>query len=209
MPYAAPTRPGGPQCRRDAPRPGAAGHLSSAPWRRAPLLLRGRPGVLATVAGACAVLAAPLAAVPLFLSSAGSASVAVQVERCPRDTGATFTQLPAAASGAGTDAAAPFAPLGAWLGPTEGWGRLDDVMLEGTRPDGPRQVRTNVLTRDHALDHVEVLEGATDLDTPGVWLSDRAVDESGVGLGDQAQLGPTRLPVVGVYRDLAGTSVDD
>ena len=98
-----------------------------------PLLLRGRPGVLATVAGACAVLAAPLAAVPLFLSSAGSASVAVQVaERCARDTGATFRQLPSAVPNAGAGVEDPFAPLGAWLGPTEGWGRLDDVMLEGT-----------------------------------------------------------------------------
>src|SRR5688500_13382452 len=63
---------------------------SSAPWRRAPVLLWRRPGVLATVAGACAVLAAALASVPLFLSSVGSETIALQTaERCPRDTGAS------------------------------------------------------------------------------------------------------------------------
>src|SRR6187431_3290716 len=69
----------------------------SAPWRRAPVLMLRRPGVLATVAGACAVTAASLAAVPLFLSSVGTASVALQAsERCPRDTGAmqAFTATP-------------------------------------------------------------------------------------------------------------------
>ncbi len=64
----------------------------SAPWRRAPFPLLRRPGVLATVAGASAVVVAALAAVPLFLSSAGTASIELQAaERCPRDTGSFTT----------------------------------------------------------------------------------------------------------------------
>ncbi len=50
-----------------------------------------RPGVLVTVAAACAVMTTSLAAVPLFLSSVGTESVALQAsERCPRDTGVSL-----------------------------------------------------------------------------------------------------------------------
>ena len=70
---------------------GALSTLTSAPWRRAPVLLRRRPGVLVTVAAACAVMTTSLAAVPLFLSSVGTESVALQAsERCPRDTGVSL-----------------------------------------------------------------------------------------------------------------------
>src|SRR5687767_1801374 len=75
-------------------RPVAAGHpaggsvdrvsvLGTAPWRRAPLLLRGSPAVLAAVVGAGLILGAAAAATPLFLSSAGNAAQARQLgERC-------------------------------------------------------------------------------------------------------------------------------
>ncbi|MGH9118732.1 MAG: hypothetical protein ACRD0A_12895, partial [Acidimicrobiales bacterium] len=53
----------------------AAATLTSAPWRRAPLLLLRRPIVLASAAGACLVLAASMAAVPLLLSSSGTAAL--------------------------------------------------------------------------------------------------------------------------------------
>src|SRR5688572_33468433 len=73
----------------------ATSTLASAPWRRAPLLLRRRPGVLLTIAAACAVMTTSLAAVPLFLSSVGTESVALQAsERCPRDTGVSLHYLP-------------------------------------------------------------------------------------------------------------------
>ena len=55
------------------------------PWRRAPFLSLRRPGVLASVAGASALLAAALASVPVFLSSVGTEAVAVQAgDRCSR-----------------------------------------------------------------------------------------------------------------------------
>src|SRR4051794_21533824 len=57
--------------------------LTSAPWRRAPLLLWRSPAVLAAVIGAGLVLGAAAAASPLFLSSAGGAAQARQIgERC-------------------------------------------------------------------------------------------------------------------------------
>src|SRR5262245_20343685 len=96
---------------------GALATLGSAPWRRAPRLLLRRPGVLATVAGACTVLVAAVAAVPLFLSSVGSGAIEVQTqERCPTDTGATHPTEwddPAPRD--------PFMPLADRLGPSTWW----------------------------------------------------------------------------------------
>jgi hypothetical protein len=143
------------------------------------LFLR-RPGVLAAVGRASAVLAASVAGVPLFLSSAGSESVAVQAaERCPRDTGVSY---PAgfAVAGASPDAieaqgdgivppqlarlgpgdtpADPFEPLGEELGPSVLWLVRRDAGLRFA--DGSSEMTVAVLARDGALDHVEVLDGS-------------------------------------------------
>jgi len=201
----------------------AIGLLALAPWRRAPLLLWRRPGVLATVAGACAVLSASAAAVPLFLSSVGTEAIAVQAaERCPRDTGATYQdEVTAAALRERPDE--PFAPLAAELGPTASWA-LAGVSL--ARPDGSRVRTMPVVARDDFLDHVDVLDGGPG---PGLWISDRAADITRLGAGDVATVvggsipdvgfagrlynrpvdGRAELPVVGVYRDLAGSATDD
>lgn len=201
----------------------ALGLLALAPWRRAPLLLWRRPGVLATVAGACAVLSASAAAVPLFLSSVGTEAIAVQAaERCSRDTGATH-QDEVTAAALREPPEDPFAPLSAQLGPTESWA-LAGVAL--ARPDGSRARTMPVLARDDFLDHVEVLDGGPG---PGLWISDRAADITRLGAGDVATVvggsipdegfagrrydrpieGRAELPIVGVYRDLAGSATDD
>src|SRR5688500_3622023 len=86
------------------------------PWRRAPFLSLRRPGVLASVSGASALLAAALASVPVFLSSVGTEAVAVQAgDRCSRDTGATYGFLPTEEN-VTAPAPDPFAPLRADLG---------------------------------------------------------------------------------------------
>jgi putative ABC transport system permease protein len=201
----------------------ALGLLALEPWRRAPLLLWRRPGVLATVAGACAVLSASVAAVPLFLSSVGTEAIAVQsAERCPRDTGATY-QDDITPSALREPSENPFAPLTAQLGPTESWA-LAGVSL--ARPDGSRARTMPVLARDDFLDHVEVVDGGPG---PGLWISDRAADITRLTTGDVATVvggsipdegfagrrydrpveGRAELPIVGVYRDLAGSATDD
>ena len=59
--------------------------LRTAPWRRAPLLLRRSPAVLLA---AGLILGAAAAATPLFLSSAANAALTRQIEeRCPPTTG--------------------------------------------------------------------------------------------------------------------------
>jgi putative ABC transport system permease protein len=194
--------------------------LSSAPWRRAPWLLRRRPGVLATVAGASAVLAASLAAVPLFLSSVGTESVSVQAaERCPRDTGASVaTGFSDPGDGSRPDLGSdPFTPLADDLGPSLLWFAQPVALARG---DGSGDVPAVLLTRDGALDHVDVIDGRPG---PGLWISDRAASSAGLGRGDRATLvrdaslgdpaggpsAPADAPVAGVYRDLAGPVDDD
>ena len=177
--------------------------LTSAPWRRAPVLLWHRPGLLATVAGAAAVVAASLASVPLFTSSVGSASMALQVEeRCPRDLGAT-RRLFMAESDIRTPSPDPFAPVADRLGPSNWWAQVESVPLTA---DGADPLEVALLVRGGALDHVDVVEHRPG---PGVWLSDRAVEETGLHAGDLAMVGATRVAVAGVYRDLSGPTLDD
>ena len=62
--------------------------LRTAPWRRAPLLLRRSPAVLLAVLAAGLILGAAAAATPLFLSSAANAALTRQIrERCPPTAG--------------------------------------------------------------------------------------------------------------------------
>jgi putative ABC transport system permease protein len=181
----------------------ALGTLSAAPWRRAPWLLWRRPGVLAPAAGACAVLAASLASVPLFLSSAGTEAVELQAaERCPRDTGATYV-IPGR-PGSQLGAPDPFTPLTDQVGPSVQWGRLE-TSLEG--PDPSQRTEVVVLFRDGATDHLDVIEGSPR--PGGVWVSDRAVELTGVGRTAGSTIGGVPTPIAGVYSDLAAGTIAD
>jgi putative ABC transport system permease protein len=145
-----------------------------------------------------------MAAVPLFLSSVGTGSVGLQAsERCPRDTGVTQL-IEASAPQVTSPPRSPFASLGDLLGPSNRWLRLEDLPMAG-RP-GAKESDVSVLLRDDALAHIDVLEGSTG---PGLLLSTRAAEESGLGAGDHATIGGVSLPVAGVYSDLSGTTVDD
>ena len=177
--------------------------LRTAPWRRAPVLLLRRPGVVVATAGAAAVLAVAGASVPLFLSSAGTEAVALQAgERCPKDTGAT--SLVAAPTGSALDTPDPFAPLAARLGPSLQWGRME-TWLEGAEPSSRTPVV--VLFRVGAEAHLDVEDGATE--PGGVWLSDRAAGMVRAAPGGSVELGGVGLPVAGVYRDLAAGTIAD
>ena len=149
------------------------------------------------------MLAASLAAVPLFLSSAGTEAVALQAaDRCPRDTGATYVIPPGSGSPLGEPD--PFAPLAEGLGPTTQWGRIE-TSLEGPESSGSTEVV--VLYRGEALDHVDVVEGSPR--PGGVWVSDRLVATTGVGPGASATIGGVPTPVAGVYRDLSAGTISD
>ena len=203
------------------------------------MLLWRRPGVLAAVAGGCVVLAASAAAVPLFLSSAGTGAVAVQARaRCPRDTGGTVARafaVPgvdiAPADDTGPSGPAPeLSPAQAPPDPFAGLDGLAPADLSFTLgagllgATGDAETEVVLLARDGAIDHVERLEGTAG---PGVWVSDRGASATGLAPGDTATLvvdvspvpprGTPRnprfarveVPVAGVYRDLTGLVQDD
>src|SRR5919107_3581377 len=98
------------------PRPPSV--LWTAPWRRAPQLLRRSPAVLLAILAAGLILGAAAAATPLFLSSAANAALARQeAERCPPTYGLqvrTFGAL-------GGPGSALELGRAAGLGSTTGW----------------------------------------------------------------------------------------
>ncbi len=178
--------------------------LTSAPWRRAPRLLWRRPGVLLTVVGSCAVMTAAAASVPLFLSSVGTESVALQAsERCPRDTGASRA-LMATSADVVRATQDPFLPVADALGPSNRWLRLEQTTVAGLDPEDDLPV--SLLVRDDALEHVQVLDGS---DGPGIWISDRVTPLTHLRVGDEATVGGVaRVRVAGIYRDVSGSTVD-
>ena len=160
--------------------------------------------MLATVVGACAVMTASTASVPLFLSSVGTESVTLQAaERCPRDTGAAL-RLRATSGDVVRPYEDPYLPVTDSLGPANRWLRLEDTSLAGADLDA--DTPASLLVRDDALEHVAIIDGA---DGPGIWISDRAAALTDLTVGDQATIGGgVRVPVTGVYRDLSGSTVD-
>jgi putative ABC transport system permease protein len=160
------------------------------------------------VGGASLVLVAPIAAVPLFLSSVGTASVAVQAgDRCAPDTGATYTG-PVPRDELEDLDADPLQPLteAGTLGRSTQWMTTDGFRLTG--PDPMEGTQTAVLVREGVEDHIEVVDGPPGPIT-GAWLTDRAAADIGVDVGDTASIGDVPVEVGGIYRDLAGLSVDD
>src|SRR3546814_16943563 len=80
-------------------------------------------------------MVAAVAAVPLFLSSVGSASLALQAsERCPRDTGASVP-LQLDATGVEAPPDDPFSAVSDRLGPSNRWlsGQREALRSEESR----------------------------------------------------------------------------
>jgi putative ABC transport system permease protein len=188
----------------------AAATIGSAPWRRAPLLLLRRPAVLISAAGACLVLAASIAAVPLFLSSSGTAALERQAaERCAAASGAT---LYATAEGSAFAAAAEATSADrAELGPGIVT-YLPRITLSVTPAGGGQSWLSQLLARTGAVDHLEPVEQA-DVGEGGAWVSDRLAANAGIHAGDDIAISslsaPAVLPVAGVYRDLVSRELDD
>ena len=190
--------------------PRAVATITSTPWRRAPFLLLRRPVVLASAAGACLVLAASMAAVPLFLSSSGTASLERQAaERCSVASGATLNATAESSRfAAAAQATSRHRPE---LGPGIVT-RLPLITLSVTPVAGGQSWLTQLLSRTDAIDHVEPVE-QTDVGEGGVWVSDRLAANAGIHAGDEVAISslttPVVVPVAGVYRDLLSETLDD
>lgn len=170
------------------------GALSTPPWRRAPLLLLRQPVVFLAIVGAAAVLAVAAASGPLFLSTIGTASFAAQAEqRCPEDGQPTVRAMTG-----GTNVA------------TLARSGLDRYAASGipnayVAANGYTTVQASLVhlfSRADALDHVEKL--TPDTGAPGVWVPNVFAAKIGAKPGGViTTTRGVRLPVAGIYRDLA------
>ena len=199
--------------------------LREAPWRRAPLLLWHRPAVALALMAAAAVFTLPIAAGPLFLASAESATLHRQIAAaCESSVGARIT---ARTTYAEIDEHVPL-PFGPGLVDTRvRWlssaapsqpriSAARSTLVAGTYGSQtpirvlPRAARGRpnvagvvLVSRDDAPAHVTVLDGPQGR---GLWLPDEFARLQGLGVGDRARvLGPegrVALPVAAIYRDL-------
>ncbi|WP_369137524.1 hypothetical protein [Modestobacter versicolor] len=204
------------------PRRSASGVL-----RRLRIALVPDPGQSLGLAALVAVLTAALVSVPLVLGSAeqgawqeqrraqsaagigatlSSAAKPAQPEGAPTAPGAADVQTVPAGPLAlvpDLDAAVAEAAAATGTGTPESLARFRVPLFAPARADFV--TRAQLLHRDGAAGHVEVVDGSAD--TRGVLLPRRLADELGLGPGDtfaaeSAEGLPTALPVAGVYADL-------
>lgn len=190
--------------------------LGAAPWKRAPVLLWRHPGVVAAVVGAAAILGSAGASLPLFVSSAGSGAVAIQVaQRCRPEVGQQVWGN-AVLGRVGADQAAlarrsdqALAAAGAHTGDLA---PAVVTLLGGTVRVAPtaapaRSRAIQLVFRTGGLHQVQRLAGGGS----GLWLTDTTAGELGLGAGQSILLtgaGPptavTTTRVAGIYRSLGG-----
>ncbi|MFC4041372.1 ABC transporter permease [Dactylosporangium siamense] len=193
------------------------GWLSLAPWRRGPLLLLRRPSVAVAIAVAVAVAVLPAAAGPVFLSSAGSATLRARTSSvCPAALGSQVVAPerpvdPAVLATAVTQEAQAAA---------EGLGDPAVTLVSAAVAVGDNRV--NIAGRNGFEAHVQRIAGGPG---HGLWLPDRFAAEHGLRPGDTVTISPnveewsadnvrrvwapTAVPVVAIYRDLRDRSGDD
>jgi putative ABC transport system permease protein len=198
------------------------GVLATAPWRRAPLLLRRQPAVLGAVLFAGLILGAASAADPLFESSVASAANAKQVaQRCPATVG-FMVATPGTLAG---PVDADDAPGAAGLDTATLLARRDQAVQRAgaavphlgaplltvtgaplilNRPGDPgRAANGRLMYRQGFAGHIQVLQSAGGA---GVWLPRETAAFSRVRAGDRIVLQQAgrsvTARVAGVYQNL-------
>ncbi|TML02165.1 MAG: FtsX-like permease family protein [Actinobacteria bacterium] len=203
------------------------GLATASPWLRAPFLLVRFPGLLLAIGSALVILSVAGASSPLFLSSAGNATLQDGIAAtCPWDVALTH-QAHAPVGGEAlnsgffynqpsVDALAQIRSADALMNRVDrGIGHLGPPELQivgitiqvsgGTSSALPRQVR--LYTRPGAFSHVQTIGSAGG---KGVWLPASAATAFKVEPGDSVTLtnvlgvGPrtAKVRVAAVYRDL-------
>jgi putative ABC transport system permease protein len=190
-----------------------------APWTRAPLLGLRQPAAVLAVLVTAAILACAVASAPLFLSSARSAALQLQLaDQCAEagwvQAGAAVDQYDqnGEPTGGRADPAVSDALAAAWAEQ----GRrstpvLATALLVGrdrfalgagvsTASGEPASLPVALYYRPDALAHVEVVAQRSG---DGVWLPESYAQGAGIALGDRITVAGTPVGVVGLYRDLA------
>lgn len=208
------------------------GELRMAPWRRGPLLLLRRPGVLTALVAASFVAALPAAAAAPFVSSARNATLTHRIDdSCPYRVGPVTdsqvyvpTSEDVSQNHAQPVGVATFAEiqdeLTQALGPGDGFAPPDSTLFTSTThplvtetpdPTSDTPARVVLLSRPGAEQHVTVLDGPVG---EGVWIPDGWAAETHTKIGStivfpyaddglaENILGTTRVRVAAIYRDL-------
>ncbi len=183
--------------------------LLLAPWSRGPLLLVRRPGVALALAVAAAVAVMPMAAGPLFLSSAGSATLAARsASACPTTLGSQVVtggapvddfSRSAFAEAENDEAAAAghITNLGAAV-----TSLISTDVVVGSRA---RHATVDIVGRDNAAPHVRLVAGGPG---PGLWLPEPLATSLGLRPGDTLDVYPdpslVAVPIGGGRVDAGG-----
>lgn len=179
----------------------SAGWLRLAPWRRAPLLSLGQPAVIVAVVVAAAILACAGSSAALFLSSASSESLRVQLAaECPDAAFPVLAQSGFGPGGGGQSDVSELAPqaiTSVGLADPYRVVRTDGSVAFDT-PGGATALG-QVFYRDGAAGEVSLVSSAPG---EGVLLPASMAERLAVGAGDEVRLGAASVAVVGVYRDL-------
>lgn len=170
------------------------------PWSRAPLLSLRRPAVLLAVVGAAAVVACAASSGALFLSSAASESLRVQLAaQCPDAAFPVLAQSGFSAGGAAqanADRSARQELTAAGLAAPYSVVEVDGTVALDT---GSQSTLGHVFFRDGAVDNVTVLSSSPG---DGLLLPQQTARYLRVDAGDLMQIGGEDFIVAGTYREL-------
>lgn len=187
-----------PATRRRKPGPSRRGGvLLLPPWRRAPWLAFGTPAVIIAVLGAAAILACASSSAALFLSSASSESVRVQLAaECPDAAYPRLQQQQRPSQPPVPDARVRTAMT------SHGLADPYRTVLSGAAVLSANGQTTNGRTyfRDGALDNIEVVSGSAT--AGGLLVPAAAAQRLDVVPGDEITTAGVTMTVGGIYTDL-------
>lgn len=181
-------------------------------WLKAPLLYLRFPALALSLVAATAILGATTAASPLLLSSAGNAALEQELDQITDEqAGLSFSTFGFINRDTFEPADQQVKDLG---------GRLPELgapilTIEGatTRINNTAGDESSVrlLARTHALANIEKL--TPDDGLGGAWISDTNAAALGVEPGDEVllerQFGSSRIPIAGIYRNLASGPISE
>ncbi|WP_170111070.1 FtsX-like permease family protein [Antricoccus suffuscus] len=197
--------------------------LSLPPWTRAPRLALRTPAVIVAVIIASAILACASASASLFVSSATSEALRLNMGQfCPTasypaiKSQVDYTKLPTEDDGTidfskASGIIAKLAPQATKVAELRDAMRAHGLAAPelfahsgNIMPSGTNKIAVNLLYGDHALQNVTITEKS---DLPGFYVPQTVAKYMGVHAGDTIQLSNESITVAGVYQNLFGQPI--